>query len=200
MMTPGGVSRDGELTFIGTATVLMRYAGLTMLTDPNFLHRGERAYVGMGVSTRRLTEPAMGLLDLPPLDLVVLSHHHGDHFDRRAAAGLRKGLRIISEPHAVQKLRKQGFTSPVPLQTWETWSTTNGTATLSVTAVPAKHAPAPLDRVVPPVMGSVLQFSSSGVRPTDSPAAGRPAPTESGLYLANQYRQWTQTYAIAGGR
>jgi len=29
----------GEITFIGTATVLVRYAGFTVLTDPNFLHK-----------------------------------------------------------------------------------------------------------------------------------------------------------------
>ena len=28
----------GTVQFIGTATVLIRYAGLTILTDPNFLH------------------------------------------------------------------------------------------------------------------------------------------------------------------
>ena len=36
---------DG-LCFIGTATTLIRYAGFTVLTDPNFLHRGERVYLG----------------------------------------------------------------------------------------------------------------------------------------------------------
>src|SRR5947209_4611527 len=69
----------GELTFIGTATVLLRFGGFTILTDPNFLHRGEHAYLGMGLRSRRLTEPAMAIADLPPLDFIVLSHHHGDH-------------------------------------------------------------------------------------------------------------------------
>lgn len=31
----------GEIFFIGTATVLLRYAGFTILTDPNFLHQGD---------------------------------------------------------------------------------------------------------------------------------------------------------------
>ena len=34
---------EGELTFIGTATVLVRFGGFTVLTDPNFLHQGEHA-------------------------------------------------------------------------------------------------------------------------------------------------------------
>jgi L-ascorbate metabolism protein UlaG (beta-lactamase superfamily) len=43
-----------QITFIGTATTLIQVAGFTILTDPNFLHRGQRAYVGMGLTTKRL--------------------------------------------------------------------------------------------------------------------------------------------------
>ncbi|MFC7644726.1 hypothetical protein ACFQX6_31590 [Streptosporangium lutulentum] len=37
--------------FIGNATMLIRYHGFTLLTDPNFLHRGQRAYLGYGLSS-----------------------------------------------------------------------------------------------------------------------------------------------------
>ena len=30
----------GSIYFVGTATVIIRYAGFTILTDPNFLHAG----------------------------------------------------------------------------------------------------------------------------------------------------------------
>ena len=36
-----------DLHFLGTATVLLRYGDLVLLTDPNFLHRGERAHLLM---------------------------------------------------------------------------------------------------------------------------------------------------------
>lgn len=147
-----------ELTFIGTATVLVRAGGFTLLTDPNFLHRGERAYLGLGLWSRRRTEPALHLDQLPPLDAVVLSHHHGDHFDRRAAAGLDAAVPIVTEPHAAAKLRRQGFTRPVPLATWGSATLRRGDERLRITSVPATHAPAPLDRLLPPVMGSVLEW------------------------------------------
>lgn len=35
----------GEIFFIGTATVLLRYAGFTILTDPNFLHKGDHVHL-----------------------------------------------------------------------------------------------------------------------------------------------------------
>lgn len=37
---------SGSLFFIGTATVLLRYAGFTILTDPNFLHQGDHVHLG----------------------------------------------------------------------------------------------------------------------------------------------------------
>jgi L-ascorbate metabolism protein UlaG (beta-lactamase superfamily) len=153
-----------EITFIGTATTLIKVGGFTLLTDPNFLHRGDRAYVGLGVSTRRLTEPAMSIRELPALDAVVLSHHHGDHFDQITARDLDHDLPIVTEPHAARKLRSQGFRAPIALSTWQSQVFTRGDSEVAITSLPAKHAPQPLDLLVPPVMGSLLDFSRGGSR------------------------------------
>ena len=150
----------GTITFVGTATTLIRCGGFTFLTDPNFLHQGEHAKLGYGLRSRRLTEPAMSIDDLPELDFVVLSHHHGDHFDEVAAARLPRGLPIVTEPHAADKLRRQGFTDPRPLRTWDTQVVERPPATVSITAVPGRHAPQPLHRLLPPVMGSILDFTA----------------------------------------
>jgi L-ascorbate metabolism protein UlaG (beta-lactamase superfamily) len=154
----------GAITFIGTATTLIQVAGFSILTDPNFLHRGDRAYVGLGVSTRRLTEPALSIQQLPELDFVLLSHHHGDHFDRIAARDLDHDLPVITEPHAARKLRSQGFRSPVGLTNWQSQTVTRGDASVEVTSLPGQHAPRPLGYLVPPVMGSLLDFSRDGQR------------------------------------
>ena len=75
-----------ELHFVGNATVLIRYGDLTLLTDPNFLHRGQRASLGHGPTSRRLTEPDLDSRALPSdLSAIVLSHLHGDHWDRMAS-------------------------------------------------------------------------------------------------------------------
>ncbi|HEY0938407.1 MAG TPA: MBL fold metallo-hydrolase [Trebonia sp.] len=153
-----------QITFIGTATTVISFAGFTILTDPNFLHRGDRAYLGLGLSTRRLTEPAQSIGQLPALDFIVLSHHHGDHFDWIAARDLDHDLPVVTEPHAARKLRSQGFRSPVGLSTWQSQTFSRGDTQVRVTSVPAKHAPRPLGYALPPVMGSVLDFSRRGQR------------------------------------
>lgn len=165
LVAAGATSADlatGTLTFIGTATVLIEWGGFAVLTDPNFLHAGEKAYLGMGLKVKRLTDPAMELDDLPPLDFVVLSHHHGDHFDHVVAERLDKDLPIVTEPHSADKLREQRFRRAIALDTWRSHRFVKGRAAIRVTAVPGKHSPRLLGAVIPPVMGSMLELEVDG--------------------------------------
>jgi L-ascorbate metabolism protein UlaG (beta-lactamase superfamily) len=148
----------GRITWIGTATTLIEHGGFTLLTDPNFLHKGERAYLGKGLFSRRLTEPTARLADLPPLDAVLLSHLHGDHFDRRARQGLAKDTLILTTPASARTLRRWGFSAAVGLRTWQSHRLSRAGASLTVTAAPGTHARGPLKALLPPVMGSVARF------------------------------------------
>ena len=56
------------ITFIGNATTLISGGGVTLLTDPNFLHKGQHAYLGYGLLSRRLHPPALDVDQLPALD------------------------------------------------------------------------------------------------------------------------------------
>jgi L-ascorbate metabolism protein UlaG (beta-lactamase superfamily) len=162
--TPPDEASDGSILFIGTATVLIRFAGFTILTDPNFLHQGEHAHLGYGLRSKRLTEPALTMDELPALDAVVLSHHHGDHFDDRVARDLDKDVRIVTNAHAARKLARQGFRRAEALPMWDSTTLRRGDRSLTITALPGKHAPQPLGSLLPPVMGSMLEFAS-GDRP-----------------------------------
>ena len=149
------------VTFIGTATTLIRLGGFTLLTDPNFLHLGQWSYFGQGLFSRRRTEPAAQPADLPPLTAVVLSHLHGDHFDRVARRELDRSVPILTTGHAARKLGRGGFSACVGLRTWADETFTDGDATLRVTAVPARHTAGPLNLLLPDVMGSVLEYRAS---------------------------------------
>jgi L-ascorbate metabolism protein UlaG (beta-lactamase superfamily) len=155
---PGPVA-DG-ITFIGTATVLIRYGGLTILTDPNFLHAGETAHLGYGLRSKRRTDPAIPIGQLPPIDFVVLSHLHGDHFDQVAERQLARDLPIITTPQGAAGLRAKGFHAAIGLPTWESHAQTTGANTrVRVTALPGRHGPPVVARLLPSVMGSLLELT-----------------------------------------
>lgn len=152
----------GSIFFVGTATVILRYAGFTILTDPNFLHQGDHVHLGYGLRSQRRTNPALEIEQLPPLDLVVLSHMHEDHFDRVAAQELDKTLPIVTTHHAASSLRNKGFTSPYALNTWQSLMVRKGESVLKITAMPGRHGPGILAAALPPVMGSMLEFQQQG--------------------------------------
>lgn len=150
-----------SLTFIGTATTLIRLGSFTVLTDPNFLHRGQRAYLGKGLWSKRLTEPAAQPADLPALDAVVLSHLHGDHFDRIARRELSRGQPVLTTPEAADRLRSWEFDAR-GLDTWEQEVLTRGGETLTVESLPGIHARGVMGALLPPVMGSLLVHRVAG--------------------------------------
>ncbi len=162
---PRGTERvdptQGSILFIGTATVLLRYAGFTILTDPNFLHQGDHVHLGGGLTSTRLTNPAVEMDALPPFDFVLLSHLHEDHFDRFVQKNLDKGTIIVTTPEAAVALRHKCFTALEPLHTWETLTITKGDYTLRITAMPGKHGPGVMNSVLPSVMGSMLEFQNN---------------------------------------
>jgi L-ascorbate metabolism protein UlaG (beta-lactamase superfamily) len=152
----------GSIFFVGTATMVIRYAGFTILTDPNFLHAGDHVHLGYGLTSVRKTDPAVEIEDLPPLDFVLLSHLHGDHFDRVAERKLNKATPIVSTRHATRYLERVGFTHTHALKTWEPLELQKGEANLRLTAMPGTHGPGPLATLLPPVMGSMLDFVDGG--------------------------------------
>jgi L-ascorbate metabolism protein UlaG (beta-lactamase superfamily) len=153
---------DVTLTFGGNATTLLRLGPFTLLTDPNFVHRGQRVYLGKGLFTARLTEPALQPTQLPALDAIVLSHMHGDHWDRVASRSLDRGTPIITTQQAAQALSRRGFRETADMSPWQTHELTSGTDTLRITAAPGVHGPGPMARLLPPVMGSVLELLHGG--------------------------------------
>jgi L-ascorbate metabolism protein UlaG (beta-lactamase superfamily) len=151
-----------SLEFVGTATTLLRLGPFTLLTDPNFLHRGQRAYLGKGLFSKRLTEPSLQPADLPSYDAVLLSHLHGDHFDRIARRELDRQPPVITTPEAADRLRSWGFSQAQGMQTWESTTFSSGQSSLRITSTPGQHAPGLAQPLLPPVMGSVLELQQPG--------------------------------------
>lgn len=89
---------DNEITicWIGHATVLINFYGVNVLTDPAF---GSRIGIPFGLGTagpKRYIAPALKLKELPPIDLVLLSHAHMDHMDVPSLAKLKPALTVTA--------------------------------------------------------------------------------------------------------
>ncbi|MBC7771675.1 MAG: MBL fold metallo-hydrolase [Pyrinomonadaceae bacterium] len=111
-------SDDLSAIWIGHATVLLRIAGQTILTDPVF---SNRIGVSLGRHTfgiSRLAPPAVDPASLPPIDAVLLSHAHFDHLDKPSLLRLVNPRTTVITAPRTKGLIPHGFRSVVELP-WE---------------------------------------------------------------------------------
>lgn len=97
------------VAWIGHATVLIRIGGLTILTDPVL---SNVIGVGLGLFTggpRRMMAPALSLDQLPPIDLILISHAHFDHLDRPTLNRLPKDTPVVTARRTHDLVRDLGF-------------------------------------------------------------------------------------------
>ncbi|MEZ2329836.1 MBL fold metallo-hydrolase [Mesorhizobium sp. RCC_202] len=75
----GRVEGDAlRLTMVGHASLLIQTAGLNILTDPVW---SERTSPFSFAGPKRVNAPGIAFGDLPPIDIVLVSHNHYDHLD-----------------------------------------------------------------------------------------------------------------------
>jgi L-ascorbate metabolism protein UlaG (beta-lactamase superfamily) len=123
------------VTFIGHSSFLVQIAGRKLLLDPVFAERL--------IALRRLRRPGVGIKDLPPIDMVLLSHAHMDHLNkpslrRIVAHNVKVSGRapVAVVPWGVEDLVNDlGFARVVTLEWWQTKSIGG----LEVTMTPCKH-------------------------------------------------------------
>ena len=74
-----------SLTWLGHAAFLIRLAGKTIISDP---YLTDWAGPMRGTGPKRLVPAGIGIANLPPIDVLVLSHNHYDHLDGWAIRAL----------------------------------------------------------------------------------------------------------------
>jgi hypothetical protein len=70
--------RPGASAYVGHASWLIQTAGLNMLLDPVW---SKRASPFRFIGPKRVNDPGIAFADLPPIDVVLVSHGHYDHLD-----------------------------------------------------------------------------------------------------------------------
>lgn len=136
------------VTWVGHATVLLQLGGLNILTDPMW---GERASPLPFGAPRRWVPPGVALDALPPIDVVLLSHSHYDHFDTGTIRALarRHPAALWCVPLRLAPLvQKLGVRATCEADWWASLEVRTAAGTARVGCTPAQHfsARVPWDR------------------------------------------------------
>lgn len=124
-----------RITFVNHATYLLQIDGQNILTDPIW---SDRASPYQWIGPKRMRTPGIAFEDLPPIDLVLISHNHYDHLDIPTVKKLQQkhdptfvvplGVQHCLYEHHIKKVH--------PMDWWDSHAISDK---LSLTAVPARH-------------------------------------------------------------
>ena len=116
---PRAASDDLVLTWVGHSTFLIQIGGLNILSDPVW---SDRASPLPFIGPKRWVEPGIAFDDLPPIDVVMLSHDHYDHLDSatvRRLAHCYPEARWLSPLRLGRFLRARGADAVTEMDWWE---------------------------------------------------------------------------------
>lgn len=140
-----------EILYVGGPTVLVEIGGLRFLTDPTLDPPGD--YRSGAVVLTKTEGPALAPEDLGRIDVVLLSHdQHADNLDPagRALAARTPTLTTVA---GAARLGAPA----IGLEPWQSHDlTTPSGLALRVTATPARHGPAGIEKAVGDVVGFVV--------------------------------------------
>lgn len=154
----------GDLTFtwLGHSSALWQVNGLRVMTDP---HLSERASPVSFAGPKRLNAPPLTVDQLPPIDVVLISHNHYDHLDLSTVQRLAAqpgGSPLFIVPLGVGRwMAAQGIGRVKELDWWDRVTVPGAQGGVSVTFVPSHHwsSRTPWDRSATLWGGFVMQAS-----------------------------------------
>jgi L-ascorbate metabolism protein UlaG (beta-lactamase superfamily) len=130
-----GVESGLRVTWLGHSTVLLELDGVRVLTDPVF---GERVSPFSFIGPKRFHPVPATLSELPPLDVVLLSHDHYDHLCAPTMRALAKlDVPIVTSLGVGARLERLGI-APERIIELDWWESTFVRG-LQLTATPAQH-------------------------------------------------------------
>jgi L-ascorbate metabolism protein UlaG (beta-lactamase superfamily) len=134
---PPVLARSGQLglTFIGHSSFFVQMAGMNLVIDPNF---ARWLFV-----LKRLRRPGVRITDLPPLDMVLVTHAHFDHLHRPSLRALVRHTQRLHRPAPCIVVPRQvadlvsdlGFSDIIQLDWWDEYQQKG----ISIVHTPSRH-------------------------------------------------------------
>ena len=123
-------------SWIGHSTVLMNFFGTTILTDPVLTEKVGIDVLGLFVyGPQRITPPALTFEELPPLEVILISHAHMDHMDLRTLDRFDRSMPVVVAANTGDILEDQGFTNVLELD----WGKSIEIKDVTIEALQVKH-------------------------------------------------------------
>lgn len=118
---------DVGVTWIGHASFLIQFHNHSLLVDPNWAKWLK--------IIKRLKQPGLHIEELPEIDLVLVTHAHFDHLDRRSLRHVAADQPIVVPFEVGNLVHDLGFSSVRELGYWETFEH----GPVNVTLTPCHH-------------------------------------------------------------
>ena len=115
------------ITWIGHASFLIQTPEHSVLIDPNWAKWLK--------VIKRLKQPGLEIHELPAIDLVLVSHAHFDHLDKRSLRAVASDQPIVVPEHVGNLVQGLGFNRVHELRRWESMEV----GSLKITLTPAQH-------------------------------------------------------------
>lgn len=122
------------VTWLGHSTFLIRYQGKTLLTDPIL---SKRASPLSFAGPKRLAPLPYKPEDLPPIDVVIISHNHYDHLDLETVRALGDDPRYIV-PLGLKKWFVDNGIAAAQVDELDWWESRSLDG-MALTATPSQH-------------------------------------------------------------
>jgi len=125
-----------RISYVGHASMLLQTAGLNLLLDPVW---SKRVSPFRFVGPKRVNDPGILFSDLPPIDVVLVSHGHYDHLDLATLSRLAAAHR----PRVVTPLGNdtimRNHDSAIAAEAYDWGDQVNIGKGVVVTLVPTRH-------------------------------------------------------------
>jgi L-ascorbate metabolism protein UlaG (beta-lactamase superfamily) len=142
-----------RLRLLRHATLIVHYAGKTVLVDPLLADAGTLPPVNRTPNQRPnplVPLPATAASIAAGIDAVLVTHTHSDHWDAVAAKLVPQGTLAFIQPEDAKKLGDQGFSNLCPIDTTITWDS------IRITRTGGQHGRGDVGQRMAPVSGFVL--------------------------------------------